>query len=590
MIGKVTLENWKAYRALQIDFKPGTTFVVARNGIGKTSLMQAVAWALFGESALPFKPAHAIRLGEESATVSIDLEVSSARQVHITRTVDSRNRTSLVIDGGTGEAADSPDLGQILQDAFLADPSFLLKMCFVHEGSILTAPEAFYLPTHISTMLGLDKLELASGSARDTEREAERLATRVRGAQRVSRAEEDSLRARHRALEVSLDSLDADRIRLREELAQAQTMLASSESWESYREAIVRMTTHVDDLSHRVASSLGSAPSSLQDIEGRLVEVENALTEDMTQLQRTRAGLEARLSTIRHSLEELQGADARCPVCLRDIAPEEAANATEEHQAAIRGLEEQVRAFEPKEDKVKRRISDIRGLIQSARKVREPQPPSTPKTEVDNAQERVQAATEQLTQAAEKRAVVAQEAQQIRKRVDDEQEAKTLSLELQREYRRRALASLLHETSIRAAQELADSLVAPLAEELGDRWKLLWKDRNDLRLSGNQLVARRGAHEIPFSEFSGGEKVMSLLLIRLLTLDMASRASFLWLDEPLEHLDPRNRRLVASLLVKATEQARPRQIVATSYEEAVARRLAEQSEHATLLYVTSDPD
>jgi ABC-type lipoprotein export system ATPase subunit len=48
----------------------------------------------------------------------------------------------------------------------------------------------------------------------------------------------------------------------------------------------------------------------------------------------------------------------------------------------------------------------------------------------------------------------------------------------------------------------------------------------------------------------------------------------LWLDEPLEHLDPRNRR-IASLLVKASEESQTRQIVATTYEEAVARRLDE---------------
>jgi DNA repair exonuclease SbcCD ATPase subunit len=106
--------------------------------------------------------------------------------------------------------------------------------------------------------------------------------------------------------------------------------------------------------------------------------------------------------------------------------------------------------------------------------------------------------------------------------------------------------------------------------------------------SDGRLVLVRGVHEIPFDQFSSGEKVIALLATRLLVLGASTRASFIWLDEPLEHLDPKNRRLTASLMATAGKHVR--QILITTYEETLARRLA-ASAHAQLRYVrAASPD
>jgi DNA repair exonuclease SbcCD ATPase subunit len=115
------------------------------------------------------------------------------------------------------------------------------------------------------------------------------------------------------------------------------------------------------------------------------------------------------------------------------------------------------------------------------------------------------------------------------------------------------------------------------------RWKRVFGERGSLQLrSDGRLVLVRGVHEIPFSQFSSGEKVVALLATRLLVLGASTRASFLWLDEPLEHLDPRNRRITASLM--SASGSHVRQILVTTYEEALARRLASATS-AQLRYV-----
>ena len=48
MIRRLTLRNWRNYEDITVEFGAGTTFVVASNGVGKTSLVEAARWALFG--------------------------------------------------------------------------------------------------------------------------------------------------------------------------------------------------------------------------------------------------------------------------------------------------------------------------------------------------------------------------------------------------------------------------------------------------------------------------------------------------------------------------------------------------------------
>jgi len=83
-----------------------------------------------------------------------------------------------------------------------------------------------------------------------------------------------------------------------------------------------------------------------------------------------------------------------------------------------------------------------------------------------------------------------------------------------------------------------------LATEITHHWKRVFVNRGELRLRHDgRLVLHRGTHEIGFDHLSSGEKVIALLATRLLIPSASTRASFLWFDEPLEHLDPSNRHL-----------------------------------------------
>ena len=143
----------------------------------------------------------------------------------------------------------------------------------------------------------------------------------------------------------------------------------------------------------------------------------------------------------------------------------------------------------------------------------------------------------------------------------------------------------------RAFTETADLIMAQQVEtlvaEVSRRWKKTF-GREGLHLSADGSITRRvGGRTLSFGALSGGERVWALLVTRLLVAGASTRAPFIWLDEPLEHLDPRLRRIVAGTLAMASSRAGLRQVVVTTYEAQIAQQLMEDVPSASLLFVTS---
>ena len=79
--------------------------------------------------------------------------------------------------------------------------------------------------------------------------------------------------------------------------------------------------------------------------------------------------------------------------------------------------------------------------------------------------------------------------------------------------------------------------------------------------------------------------MVTQLILRVLVLRATTRLGFFWVDEPLEHLDPDARRALAVLLAQAPEEPSFRQVLVTTYEEPLIRRLRASIPDTHLVYV-----
>src|SRR5882757_5106960 len=68
----VKLENIKSHRNSTFNFERGTTAIVGENGAGKTTIIEAIAWALF--DLLDYKKEDFVKRGEKKGSVRVTFE------------------------------------------------------------------------------------------------------------------------------------------------------------------------------------------------------------------------------------------------------------------------------------------------------------------------------------------------------------------------------------------------------------------------------------------------------------------------------------------------------------------------------------
>ena len=71
-VTRVELENIKAYEHRVFTFARGTTAITGENGAGKTTILEAIAWALF--DTLEYSKDDFLRRGAKKGSVRVTFE------------------------------------------------------------------------------------------------------------------------------------------------------------------------------------------------------------------------------------------------------------------------------------------------------------------------------------------------------------------------------------------------------------------------------------------------------------------------------------------------------------------------------------
>lgn len=607
MIRRLHVEGWRAFDRLSLDLQPGVTFVVAENGIGKTSLIEAARWGLYGAlSGIDARAAS--RYGEGQVRVQVDVELPDGRVLALDRAISGRNETLHAhVDS---EEVEDGGIGQIMATAFGASREFLSRATLLSSTAV--ADHSTGLPQlhqHLCHVFGVDDLQAAAAALRRGQAAAEAEAKKHR--QETRRAAED-LTQLHAALATAEQAVrEAERARAeaRAAVTTAQVTLdharaahaaqmnaeADHHLLDELQGAARNLLAAVDAPASRPAGGPAQPPAALNPFDSysadpdefrrRLISSENTATRTADQHRAELALTGAQLSDARSAVTQLHGASGECPVCRRDLAPEDIAAADQAHQRNITQLTARQAALRALLAEADHKVQDLRTLIGRSAELRSPTRSPAPSSTIgiDDAARRLDDARTVEDERAEQAAEARAERNALQKRISTEEASAAQARQSLAAHRREAAASIAAQAMTRTADAILAERINPLVTEITHRWKRVFANRGELRLRHDgQLVRLHNAHEIGFDQLSSGERVIALLATRLLVLSASTRASFLWLDEPLEHLDPGNRRLAASLM--STSGKHIRQLLITTYEEKLARRLA-ATENVTIRYV-----
>jgi DNA repair exonuclease SbcCD ATPase subunit len=591
MITAVQLENWRAYRSFKIDLEPGTTFLVAPNGVGKTSFIEAVQWALDSDA----KPTRKV-MRRQARTTSVDVTMLVGdTQVRIKRTLTlgrgktPADHTDAWINDRSAEPAQA--MARLAVD-WEADNRFISRAAFLrdrftHEGG---SPD---LRTHLTRLHALDNVQeaitsIASALTTATQEADTARKSAAASESELTQAEEAAAAASDRlvtAVAVS-EELRAEAVasaQLLREAINANETDAAYQAWIGARDSLAA------DVTAALAMSLDE-----MDLRSSLRAAEAAATRQLTQNAELRAALRERLDGVERSLERLRQAGAECPTCRRPLDDASRHYAEEQHKHDRTEAAERLSSLDDRQATTV--AAELRQLRSRAEELGDPpEPPSTEPVELavlrahaEEAKASFEKSLEDVGQAQQAVAEAAARADAIRA---DPAAASRSTL-----YTKVAALEASKAALEGTITHVLDAQLGPVRDEVNRRWEAIFPDRPGLRIDPSGTISRAfdddESNDLEFESFSAGEQVVAELLLRLATLTSTTRVPFWMIDEPLEHLDPDARSYVARTLAYLGSGAGLRQIFVTTYEQELAMQLvaiARPQVHLEFLRTTHVP-
>ncbi len=571
MITRVRLTNWRAYETLDLRIGAGTTFVVAANGIGKSSFIEAVRFALDPAG----RPGdHAMRRRALDTTVHVELTAGTT-EVAVTRTLTRRSAqaTPTVTSDATvdGVAVPFDDALHHIAHQWSADAPLIHRAGFLIDKALIADKEP-QLEEQLIRLYSLDNFQKAQLEIRPV---VKALEDQARALKRSAKAGAAELAQATAAADLAARVADAAGglvAARRAELAAARATLESCERAARAARRAERWAADLAILRADIEAVLGpvAAEADLAQL------LRTAEAGAMAQLQRdieTRAALAERLTALETSLQRLRDAQGECPLCRRALTARSRNHAAHAHEQDIAAVLGQLATIEP--DLPSSVVDDLaalhRRLVQLG-----PQPPSAePADDVEAARDAAAAAERDWANARAAAAVAASKAEDAQALVDDLARARDGS-ELVAIYQQVALLEAADSALGATIDEVLETQLGPLSDQVNRRWEALFPDRPGLRLDAQGRIRRTfddDGGDLPSTAFSSGEKVVANILMRLTTISATTSIPFVWIDEPLEHLDPTARSYVAETLALLPAPDGLAQILVTTYEEGLARQL-----------------
>ena len=585
MIRHLTLENWRAYRSLDVDVLPGTTFLVAPNGVGKSSLLEAVRWVLAAGHVE--HRASMIRQGHKEATAAVTLDVAGGALV-VARTLRAKGARLLAETSATlgGRPVDEGEAVRLLEESWSADPRFVSRTAFLTEDLRRDAEEP-NLRTHLCRAYSLDDLQRAVA-------EIEPVLSQLSKGLKASRAElsgteqqladaRTELAALGAAAATAVETVEAARAahaEVRAALDQARAAATQRAAATAWRESDARLRDE--------ATTIGLVPEAGAPLAATLAALEDELGAQVESVRQQQAALRARLDAAESALAALLQAGASCPVCLRELDDDSRERAEHLHRTAVEIASDVLADLDDPTPVVT--LDSVRRLARRAAALGAPPeaPPADGLDEMVEAERRALAALEAaiggLREAQLQEQAATARVEAIRTDLDT---ASTLTEQYRAEALLEAAKSALNQT----ITTVLGRQLEPVAAEVNRRWEAVFPDRPNLHvLPDGQMSRVIDGDQLEFGAFSAGEQTVAKLMMRLTTLLATTTVPFCWVDEPLEHLDPVSRQLVGSTLAHLSAPGGLEQIFVTTYEEPLARRLAElQPDRVRVQYLRTEP-
>lgn len=601
MITHVKMINWRAYDEYEVHFDPGITFIMGANGVGKTSILEAIAYALTGEPSTVKHRGKLLRDPNKLATVHLSFTVNG--QSYLVERSQSRTRAEGAKLSRLGDqrrlASSHKQVTEKIEKLMGVSADFLQRIVYMAEGDVfrfLDKPPGEALDLQIRQVLGLTQLDEFMQALEMAEKE---LKNQIQVLQKLLDDFERLGIRKDPDFEQRVRDMDARREKLFAELSAAQNRIAQhereNEDWE-----------HLTQLLDRAAPALQRDPNTWQaaqhkpvlalfaDLEAKVLDTQSAIQRcqlDMARLD----GEQLAYQRILDIMEPYTGRAETlpCPVCGKPMTSGERENITRDIQGSLDRIVRDAQDLQAQQAEAGRLLDRLRDQVEALRELRNAlvhmrfrsvskdailtellQMGRSQQSRVpSDLQERASALKRQMVELENERAeysAVRQRLQSLGYFIPEEASDALVGLEV-RSLSLRAARRAAEDTL--TAQRNAD--MEAIYNQIARIWEIFSGQANwrvQLDGEGMPMLEDYAGRRFDLSQFSGGEKTALLIMLHTIIAYHFSRSDFLLIDEPLEHLDSVNRRSLIRFLIGAYRRKSFEQAIVATFEESLIRK------------------
>jgi len=604
MIDSVQMTNWRAYEQREVSFGPGITFIMGANGVGKTSILEAIAYALTGEPSTVQDRAKLLRDPNELATVRLSFTVDGQTYV-VERSQSSRRaENARLTQKGVRKALASSHkaITEQIEHLMGVSKDFLQRIVYMAEGDVfrfLSQPPGKALDLQIRRVLGLTQLDEFAQAIDASEKEVKEQITISQ--QLLDQFEQLGIRE-DTGLAQHLQEMDERRGSLLAGLRSAQSEI---DRQKRENEDLLRLSP----LLHGALRALERYPATLQmaaqmpiltvfaDLEQRIDEVQSGIQENRTSLARL-DGEQQAYRRIFDVLEPYVGSaeTVPCPVCRKPMTADEREQVLQDIRGNLDRIDKDRQNLTQLRDEAGRVSDGLKEQIEGLRELRNflahvSLRALSPSAKISDLQEVVQSESQQLQGHLED---LQKQASALEQTIANLEKERSGYVALQSRLHslgytslkgaRLALVDLeVRSLSLRAAKQAVQDTLASqrnvdlkaIYSQIARVWEtFVGREGWDLQLDskGMPVLSDDKGREFDLSQFSGGEKTALLVILHTIIARHFSESDFLLIDEPLEHLDSVNRRSLIRFLTSAYHREAFNQLIITTFEESLTRK------------------
>lgn len=614
MILEVEMVNWRAYDHCTFSFKPGLNFIMGPNGKGKTSILEAIAYALTGEPSVVSDRDQLLRNTAKPATVKLTFKVDG-KVYRIERTQSpGRAGDAHLFDVASKKvmATYHKNVTEKVEGLIGVSADFLQRIVYMAEGDVfrfLQFPPGKAINQQVQRVLGLTQLDEFQTALKTAQKD---LREKSRTLKSLQQSISELRIAPGQSLDGMIGYLDSQKGKMMTKILELQDELSRLQQ---DNQSLLSLDQKIQDRWGRFKVG----PAYVEQLDTRplvefYAELENQAKQwrdQQLEIEKERSRLKGQTESYQRVLEILSitgehSGELLCPVCKKPMTIAERYHVVEETNQELERIDQEIQQLSIKANKIQVDIADAQVITENLREIRNNVVHGhyreiNPSMTMPQIMEIASQSKEHPRQVELKDRIAS-----IKDQIDDLERARANFISIHNKLNEMGFSNpdevqeALVQIEIRlltlsAASQAAESTLADMRDEgLGSIYNQTaavwnnfiqhgnWHLRFDT--DGNPLLSEESEREFDFEQFSGGEKTALLVIIHTVIAHHFSKCNFLLVDEPLEHLDPVNRRSLMRLFMSACQNRFFGQALITTYEESLVRKYISE-ENVNIIHI-----